>query len=131
MMTIGSCAMNFHIKRDTTWRLMTVGSPLTPLFPANLFTDCYTGPGVISGCPRCPTEHRQSTRGWPITLTPGRSIMGALLILTLTLLLTTAVASADIITVVDGWTVYYHITGEPTTHFFGEGTYLFLLQGSA
>jgi len=57
--------------------------------------------------------------------------MGALLILTLTLLLTTAVASADIITVVDGWIVYYHITGEPTTHFFGEGTYLFLLQGSA
>jgi len=57
--------------------------------------------------------------------------MRALLILTLTLLLITSAASADITTVVDGWTVVYHITGEPTNHFYGDGTYLFLLSGSA
>jgi hypothetical protein len=45
--------------------------------------------------------------------------------------LTASAARADIVTVVDGWTVVYHITGEPTTHFFGDGTYLFLLLGSA
>jgi hypothetical protein len=39
-------------------------------------------------------------------------------------------AAADIVTVLDGWTVVYHITGEPTTRFFGDGTYLFLSTGS-
>lgn len=56
--------------------------------------------------------------------------MGALLILALTLLLTTSAASADTVTVVDGWTIVYLITGEPSTHFFGDGTYLFLSQGT-
>jgi len=57
--------------------------------------------------------------------------MGALLILILSLLLTASPASADVTTVVDGWTIFYRITGEPTTHFFPDGTYLFLLLGTA
>jgi hypothetical protein len=35
-------------------------------------------------------------------------------------------AAAEIVTSVAGWTIVYHVTGEPTTTWFGEGSYLFM-----
>jgi hypothetical protein len=53
-------------------------------------------------------------------------IMKAAILACLALLGSVATAGAEIITVVAGWTIVYHVTGDPSTLWFGEGTYLFM-----
>jgi hypothetical protein len=55
--------------------------------------------------------------------------MKAAIIACVALLCSVATAGAEIVTVIEGWTVVYHVTGEPTTQFYGDGTYLFMSQG--
>jgi len=57
----------------------------------------------------------------------------ALMLLALVLItfgISPALAEADTIMVVAGWTVVYHVTGEESTQFFGDGTYLLMSQGT-